>query len=184
MHVDLYIAIYIPLEYDISPYNDNNSFYICKWRVTLVWQESLTLSRTPGFICFSIWSIFTCNYFYGLIGKLFYVPFWRDEWILFRPFCIMSTFFIYCDIVFVAWKLFPRCLHVCQLFFAQQVSPMSHGRYGCLANVVLSAYLFLLYAQERQFVLHGKNVLFFPMMCTYECSLLPTLSALGFLIVG
>ena len=62
--------------------------------------------------------------FMRIFGRLFCVPYWRNE-------CFLSflsdRFWFVVTLFFVVWKLFPRCLHVCQLSMHWECHPLHTG---------------------------------------------------------
>ena len=144
---------------------------ICKWRVTLVWQEMLTSSGTPDFICLPFgWQIHFAMSFLPLLA--------------FRPLLAQyESSVLVCMVSHICWWcIFCFCLFIfqCGVF-----SCLSLSWYGMVIHFAreLSApssccALFLSYVMctHDLWFLHGRDVLLF---MWYICCLLLIMSGHG-----
>ena len=144
---------------------------ICKWRVTLVWQEMLTSSGTPDFICLPFgWQIHFAMSF---------CPFWHfgPYWLSMKVLCWYvwchiftgDAFFVFAFLYFnvVCFSCLSLSWYGMVIHFARELLAPS----SCCA-------LFLSYVMctHDLWFLHGRDVLLF---MWYICCLLLIMSGHG-----
>ena len=136
---------------------------ICKWRVTLVWQEMLTSSGTPDFICLPFgWQIHFAMSFLPLLA---FQPLLAEcESYLLE--CMVSHIFWWCIFCFLPFYISMWCVFMSVIVLARDGNPLRTGAVGpflvlCLVLVLRYVYAwFVVPAREGCAAFHVVYMLF------------------------